>query len=166
MVTVIRKMTRENCYYGVKRVLKRKQGLFPSGKPNALFLEVTAALTNLERMKTSQINISSGKCLCYECLGRLSSVHANAYHQVLFQFFSVLENFLRHQSPGPLYLELLLCDILPVRSQELQHQGDDIPAAEVIGSQGGKEDLLGLIADLEGTSIQYSVKGTGDLVNA
>lgn len=46
------------------------------------------------------------------------------------------------------YFKLLLSDILPVWTQELQNQGNDIPATEIICSQSREECLLSFTSDL------------------
>lgn len=49
---------------------------------------------------------------------------------------------------GRLYFKLLLCDVTAAGLQELQHVGDQVPAAEVVGPQRGEEHTLGFAPHL------------------
>lgn len=46
------------------------------------------------------------------------------------------------------YFKLLLSDILPVWTQELQNQGNDISATKIVRSQSCEECLLSFTSDL------------------
>ena len=48
------------------------------------------------------------------------------------------------------YFELLLRDVSAVGFEELQHVGDEVSAAEVVGSQSGEENPLGPTPHLAG----------------
>lgn len=47
------------------------------------------------------------------------------------------------------YFELLLCDTAVVRVQELEHMGNQISAAEIVGSQCSEQHNLSFAANLE-----------------
>lgn len=46
------------------------------------------------------------------------------------------------------YFKLLLSDVLPVWTQELQNQGNDISATKIVRSQSCEERLLSFTSDL------------------
>lgn len=47
------------------------------------------------------------------------------------------------------YFELLLCDTAVVRVQELEHMGNQISAAEIVGSQCSEQHNLSFAANLK-----------------
>ena len=68
---------------------------------------------------------------------------------------------------GSTYFELLLCDVAAVGLEELQHVGDEVAAAEVVGSQRGEENPLGPATHLAGETadeeVNTSVRAGGGL---
>lgn len=56
------------------------------------------------------------------------------------------------------YFELLLCDTAVVWVQELKNMGDQISAAEIVGSQCREQHILSSAANLEvKKSLSYSI---------